>query len=349
MQVRSSRIRQQIQEQFQFIRQHPMYSATASMQPTDSDLQMQVTSMEDLQIQLRMFLRREQQLLKVVVQHLHLHQEQLQSHIQLKLLLQTVVTSQHRRQSMVEATTSLHIHFLSTESRQHLQMHITLQRLRVLSRTTQELSTQRHLEILTVIFLILTLSQRSHISTVFLLQLITHSEHLILSDLSSMVQISLFIQLQSSSADTEQLSVASLLSPESLTGRQAESIQTSLLQTQAIMEYHSMMLQDQLLSLHTSVLSSFVIQVQQFLHSTHFSFFREQRLCPFVLRDMLRIQLRLLNSLRIIHRLRRLIILQSRIIRIMSFTRSTSRTAAALSLHLRSRAARKRPMHSSMA
>ena len=45
----------QEQERFRFTRQHLMYSETHSMQQTDLVLQMQVTSTEDLQTQLRMF------------------------------------------------------------------------------------------------------------------------------------------------------------------------------------------------------------------------------------------------------------------------------------------------------
>ena len=57
-------------------RQHLMYLRTLHMQQQDSDLQMQVTFTEDLQILPRIFLKEELQSLRVVLQLLQYHQVQ---------------------------------------------------------------------------------------------------------------------------------------------------------------------------------------------------------------------------------------------------------------------------------
>ena len=194
----------QEQEQFQFIRQHLMYSTIQNMQHRDLVLVILEIYMDVLLIQLRMFWKKELQLLKAVQQHLHLHLVQLQLIIQFRHLLLTVDIQLHRKQYMEEATTFQSIHLHIMESEQHLLMHMILQRLRMLQKKIQEQSILRLLVILTVIFLILKRQQKLLISMDFHSLLIIHLEHLILLDQLNMVLILQFILQQSSLADMVQ-------------------------------------------------------------------------------------------------------------------------------------------------
>ena len=130
--VRKQQMQLQMQEQFLFTRHHLMYSTIHSMPLTDLVLRMQVIFMEDLQILQRMFSRKEQQHLKVVLQHLQLVRVRQQLHTLFRTLhLQETILLQQRI-STEEHTTFLHIHLQITILRQHSLIRLIHQLLKLL-------------------------------------------------------------------------------------------------------------------------------------------------------------------------------------------------------------------------
>ena len=214
----------------------PMYSTIHSMPLTDLVLRMQVIFMEDLQILQRMFSRKEQQHLKVVLQHLQLVRVRQQLHTLFRTLHLQETISLQQRISTEEHTTFLHTHLQITILRQHSLIRLIHQLLKLLSRTIQKLFTQRLLEIQIQKLQIQKQSPRQHMHTRFHSLSTAHLQHRIFFVLSSMEQTLQFIQLLSLSVVTERLSVVLLLTEESLTGKHQVNFHSLQSQTQVIME-----------------------------------------------------------------------------------------------------------------
>ena len=261
--------------------------------------------MDVLQTLLRMFFKKELQPLKAVLQLLQQLLVQQLFLTQYRHLLLTADTLLHRKLFTVVLTICLLTHFHSMALKLLSQTLITFQKLKAQSKKIPAQFTWKLLVIQTATFQTWMQLQQLLTSTDFQLLQTIHLVHHILSAHSSMELIQLFTQQQSSQVVTEQHSVVSSQKAVSLTGRLVENILTLQLLTQAIMEFLSMMQQDQQHLLLSSVQFFFAIQVQQSVHSMHSFFFRALKLCHSVLSVMQKTQRRLQNSLRIIHRQKR--------------------------------------------
>ena len=168
-----------------------------------------------------MFLNSVQQHLKAAWLHLPQRVVQQQFPIRFRILHRQETTSQQQKIFMAEPTICQLTHQYSMVLKQHLLTHLTLTRLRLQSKIIQRLYLLRHQEIRTQMLWILRNWQTLHMLTKFHWQLTIHLLLLIWFARLNTVLISWYIPQQNSSVDMVQLSVVSLQTAVSLTGKQA--------------------------------------------------------------------------------------------------------------------------------